>query len=320
MASRLPRALRPGDEVAVVSPAGGVRDDDALARGLDRLRGLGLVPTLMPHARGKLEWPEGSALAAGDNERLADLTAAVRDPRFRAIFCTRGGYGTTRLLARLDLTPLAADPKPIVGYSDITALLAAAWSEVGLVGFHGPMVATTHTMDAGEAGWRLQAELLMRPDCVPELPECGSARALRPGAAEGPLIGGNLTLVQALVGTHWQPDTRGALVFLEDVEEAPYRVDRMLTHLVHAGFFEHAAGVVLGDFHVEDTPLGSEHPPMLHVLEERLAGLGIPVAHGFPFGHLPRPWTLPFGGRARLEAPAGDTPARLVLLEPCVRR
>jgi muramoyltetrapeptide carboxypeptidase len=296
-----------------------VRDEAALQRGLARLRALGLVPTLTPHARGKLEWPEGSALAASDDERLADLQAALRDPRYRAVFCTRGGYGVTRLLARLDFSPLVADPKPIVGYSDITALLAAAWSEARVVGFHGPMVATTATMDAGDECWRLQAELLMRHDCAPELPMSESPRALHAGTAEGVLVGGNLTLVQALVGTHWQLDTRGAILFLEDVEEAPYRVDRMLTHLAHAGVLEHVTGIALGDFHVEDTPLGSEHPPMLQVLEERLAHLGVPVAHGFPFGHLPRSWTLPFGGRARLEAPRGDVPSRLVLLEPCVR-
>lgn len=319
MEARYPRRLRAGDEVAVVSPAGGVRDEAALARGLARLTALGLVPRVLTHARGRLEWPEGSALAARDDERLADLHTALRDLRYRAVFCTRGGYGTTRLLARLDLSPLALDPKPIVGYSDITALLAAAWAETRVVGFHGPMVATTDTMDAGEAGWHLQAELLMRADCAPELPPTDLPRALCAGTAEGRLVGGNLTLVQALVGTHWQLDTRGALVFLEDVEEAPYRVDRMLTHLIHAGAFERAAGVVLGDFHVEDTPLGAEHPPMLQVLEERLAPLGIPVAHGFPIGHLPRPWTLPFGARARLEAPRGDVPSRLVLLEPAVR-
>jgi muramoyltetrapeptide carboxypeptidase len=320
MERRFPRALSAGDVVAVVSPAGGVRDETALERGLQRLRDLGLAPEVLPHARGRLDRPEGSAFAAPDAERLADLQKALADPRYRAVFCTRGGYGSGRLLGRLDLSSLVKDPKPVVGYSDITALLSAILAETGVVGFHGPMVATTEAMDAGEDGWRLQAELLFDARRAPSLPPMGTTpRTIRAGRAEGPLVGGNLTLVQSLIGTDWQLDTRGSILFLEDTDEAPYRVDRMLTHLAQAGVFAGVAGVVLGDFHIEDTPLGSEHPPMLEVLEERLAQLDVPVVRGFPIGHLPRAWTLPVGARARLEGPKGDAPARLELLEPAVK-
>ncbi|MFO1076973.1 MAG: LD-carboxypeptidase [Planctomycetota bacterium] len=315
----LPRALRIGDEVAVVAPAGGVRDEEALARGLERLRSWGLVPTLLPHARERLDWPAGSPLSAPDAARLADLQEAVANPRYRAVMLVRGGYGITRLLAGLDLSPLGRDPKPIVGYSDATALLGAARAATGLVGFHGPMVQTTAAMDAGLACWDLQRRLLFDAREPAPLPPAPAARVLRAGTAEGPLVGGNLSLMMCLVGTPWQLDTRGALVFLEDIGEIPYRIDRMLTHLLDTGALHHAAGVVLGDFHADDTPLASEHQPTLAVLEERLAALPIPVALGFPFGHRPGTWTLPFGARARLTAPAAGAPATLELREPAVR-
>lgn len=315
----LPHALRDGDEIAVIAPAGGVRDEEALQRGLARFRAWGFVPTLLPHARGVLDWPEGGRLAATDAERLRDLQEAVSNPRYRAIVCARGGYGTTRLLESLDLSPLRRDPKPILGYSDITALLAAARAATGLVGFHGPMLATTAAMDAGEQGFALQRQLLTVPGAPATLPAAEHARGLAVGTATGPLVGGNLSLVQCLVGTRHEIDTEGAILFLEDIDEAPYRVDRMLTHLHATGAIARAAGIVLGDFHVAGTALGSEYPAMTAVLEERLRDLPIPVACGFPFGHRPGSWTLPVGVRARLAVPGRGAPATLELLEPAVR-
>lgn len=315
---RLPKALARGDEVAVLAPASGGFLPEALDAGLARLRAWGLEPTLMPHAHERLDWPEGCALAAVDDDRLADLQQALDEPRFRAVFCTRGGYGVTRLLPRIEWTAFARDPKPIVGYSDLTALHAAARAATGVVTLHGPMVATTNAMDAGASGWELQRRLLTEARAPVELPSAPAARALAPGAAEGPLVGGNLALVQSLLATPWQLDTRGALLFLEDIGEAPYRVDRMLTQLLQCGALRDCAGVVLGDFHVDGTPLASEHAAMQHVLAERLRGCGVPVACGFPIGHRPGAWTVPFGAAARLRAPA-DGPATLELLEPAVQ-
>ncbi len=318
MQRTLPRALCAGDEVAVVAPAGAVRDDDSLANGLARLRAWGLVPTVLPHARGRLDWPAGSPLSATDAERLADLQHAIGTPRYRAVFCARGGYGITRLLTGLDCTPLRRDPKPIVGYSDVTTLLAAVRARTGLVSLHGPMVATGALMDAGADGWELQRRLLTDTVGPVPLPPAPRARGLCAGIAEGPLVGGNLSLVQCLIGTPWQVDTRGALLLLEDIGEAPYRIDRMLTHLLDTGALQHAAGVLLGDFHATDTPPASEHAATTAVLVERLAALPIPVAMGFPFGHCPGSWTLPIGARARLVVPAVGAPASLELLEPAV--
>ena len=318
MQRRLPKALKKGDEVAVIAPASGGFLPDALARGCARLREWGFEPTLLPHARERLDWPEGCTMAAPDEARLADLQQALDEPRFRAVLCTRGGYGVGRLLPQLDWTAFAGDPKPIVGYSDLTALHAAARVATGVVTLHGPMVATTDAMDPGAHGWELQRRLLTETRAPVELPAAVDSQVLSAGAAEGPLVGGNLALVQSLLGTPWQLDMRGALVFLEDIGEAPYRVDRMLTQLLQAGALRDCAGIVLGDFHADDTPLASVHPGMQAVLVERLQGAGVPVACGFPIGHRPGAWTLPFGAMARLHARA-DGPAMLALLEPAVQ-
>ena len=318
MQCQLAPALRADDEVAVIAPSSAVRDRRALERGTERLRAWGLRPEVVcadDPTRG-LDWPEGSELAAEDSARLAALHIAFREPRFRGIFCARGGYGAPRLLADVDWSLLADDPKPLVGYSDITALLCGAAVGAGVASLHGPMVATTDAMDAGEACWEQQRRLLFDREPA-ALPASAGARALRHGVAEGALIGGNLAVLQGLIGTPWLPPLDGALLFLEDVGEAPYRIDRMLTHMRLAGLLDRVAGVVLGDFHVSNTALASEHAPMQRVLEERLADLEVPVGCAFPFGHRPGSWTLPFGARARLEVDAAG--ARLTLLEAGVR-
>lgn len=312
-----PRALRKGDEVAVVSPSGPVRDRGALERGLARLRALGYKPKLFAHALDSVDYPDEDGLAGTDAARLADLQKAFDEERWRAVLCTRGGYGMTRLLNQIDWKGLRADPKPILGYSDITALQAPAWRELRLVSFHGPMVATTKSHAMGPKDDALQARLMSDSTKAPPLHIGSDApHAIATGDASGPLVGGNLSLVQALIGTRWQIDTKGCLLFLEDVSEEPYSVDRMLTHLRSAGCFEACRGVVLGDFHAPKTELASEDERITRVLRDRLRSLGIPVAHGFPFGHRPRSWTLPFGARARLIATDESQAASLQLLEP----
>lgn len=315
---RFPRALRRGDRVAVVSPASPLpeaRRED-LDRGLARLEQLGLRPVL-----GKNALATKGYLAGGDHARAADLQDAIGDPDVRAIFCVRGGYGVTRLLELLDFAPLARDPKPIVGYSDVTALLAAVWKEVGLVGFHGPMVATSKATAGGEQLDAQQHALLTQLKGAVDLPipSGDTPHVIREGRAEGHLVGGNLSLVIALVGTPWEIDTKDAILFLEDTGEAPYRVDRMLTQLRSTGHLGRCAGVALGDFHIDDQGLCTLDPDMRRVFDDRLADLTCPVAFGLPFGHRPRSWTLPFGARARLDAHDRGAMAKLELLEPAVR-
>lgn len=320
---QLPKALQPGDEVAVVLPSSAVRDLAPFEHGLERLREWQLRPHVLCKGAvdAGVEWPEGCTVAAPDADRLAAFQQAITEPRFRAVFCGRGGYGAARLLPDLDWEPLREDPKPIVGYSDITALLAGARVGAGILSFHGPMVATTPAMDPSPAGWELQRGLLTRSDQATPLPPAPAARVLSVGTATGRLVGGNLAVLQGLIGTPWEIGRDGddVLLFLEDIGEAPYRVDRMLTQLRQTALFERVAGVVLGDFHVDETELASEHPPMTAVLADRLGDLDVPVAMGFPFGHRPGSWTLPFGGRARLVAGAAGGPATLELLDPAVR-
>ncbi len=226
-----------------------------------------------------------------------------------------------RILDRLDFEPLAKDPKPILGYSDVTALLAAVYRETGVIGFHGPMAATSETMAMGEACSTQQRKLLTdtkNAAVFPVHPD-GPAHVMRKGRGQGALVGGNLSLVVSMIGTPWEIDTTGALLFLEDIEEAPYRIDRMLTQLRLGGFLDRAAGVLFGDFHQADTPLGSTQAEVVRVLEDRTEGLKCPVAYGMPFGHQPKAWTLPYGAAASLDASDKSRPAVLELTAATVR-
>ena len=311
-----PPALQNGDQVALVSPAGPTRDAAASEQGVRRLMRWGLTPLM-----GAAALQSKGYLAGDDAARRADLQAALDDPTLKAIFCMRGGYGVTRLLAGLDWRGFAKSPKPIIGYSDVTALLAAAFKFTGAVGIHGPMVATKDDLAFDAAGEALQKKLLFDAKAPGRLaPVAGEPppSTLFPGEAEGALIGGNLSLLAALQGTPFAPDATGALVFIEEVEEEPYRIDRMLTQLVQSGFLSKAAGVVFGDFARCNAPGGTEETNLAWVLKDRCRALGVPVATGFPFGHRAKAWSLPFGARARLEAPAAK-PASLTLLQSAVR-
>ena len=316
-----PQALSRGDKVAVLCPAGPIRDKDLLVKGMERLERLGLRPVLGRHA---LE--EHHFLAGPDDARLADLQEAIDDRDTRGILCARGGYGTTRILARLDPSGLERDPRPVLGYSDITALHLFLRKSIQLVTLHGPMVVTSKELSMGSSMERLQNELLFGPpagaptDSTPPLPRADTpiphVSHAANGTIEAPLVGGNLSLVASLCGTPWQLDGTGAMVFLEDVGEDPYRIDRMLTQLLDAGVLQGAAAVLFGDFHTTGTPATNEDPEVVRVLEERTAGLGIPVVHGLPFGHRPQSWTLPVGSKARLVADDPATVPSLQLSEP----
>lgn len=306
-APRYPTALRPGDQVAVIAPAGPVRDRDALDRGVARLQAAGFAPRLATH----LLACDGY-LAGADADRTADLQAALDDPDIRAILCARGGYGAIRIVEHIDWSSARRDPKPLLGYSDITVLLAAQWAEAGVIGFHGPMVArpAAHALD--DACARMQHELLTKTDgatTVPAVRAPDTVHLLRPGSARGRLVGGNLALVMTLLGTPWQIDTTDAIFFLEDIDEPPYRVDRMLSQLRLAGAFDACRAIVLGDF---APPSGDEtQREAIHaVIDERLRGLDVPISRGWPFGHRANSWTLPFGLEAEVVAEPGRASLR----------
>jgi muramoyltetrapeptide carboxypeptidase len=312
---RPPRLAR-GSRVALVAPAGPLLDRDDLQRAEALCRALDYVPVLGSHAGARHGY-----LAGTDDDRLADLNGAIADPAIDAIWCIRGGFGITRILDRVDFEPLDRRPKIILGYSDITALLLAAMRHVGLVTFHGP---TARAPMPAFSRWHFErvlatAEPAGRLGRLPEpagvlVPKDNRILPIRPGLAEGPLMGGNLSLLQCLVGTPHFPDLEGAILFLEDVGEDLYRVDRMLAHLRAAGVLASLAGVAVGRFtqlqrHMSDGAFGFDE-----VLATYFEPLGIPAAFGFPVGHIDDQWTLPLGIRARLDAGAGE----LELLEPAV--
>ena len=290
-----PGGLRAGDRVAVVAPSGPV-DAGRLGAGVAWLRGLGLEVTLGAHVHDRRGF-----LAGDDAARAADLQDAWCDPDVSAVLCARGGYGAVRVLGHLDWTALAAaGPKLLHGSSDITALHAAFGARLGAATSFGPMVAGLLADPDPATAASARGAL-----CGAPAPVTGG-HALVPGRVAGPLTGGNLSLLVSLLATPYAPPpARGRVVLLEDVTEAPYRIDRMLTQLLLAGWFDGAAGVALGSW----TDCGD--PGELYgVLAERLGGLGVPVAAGLPIGHGAPQHTVMLGAEAVLDADSGTlTPA-----------
>ena len=312
-----PPRLVPGSRVALVAPAGPILERDDLTRAQDLCRALDYEPVL-----GKNTYSHHGYLAGTDGERLADLNAAFQDPGIDAIWCIRGGYGTIRLIDRVDYAALTRHPKALIGFSDITTLLNAVTRCTGVVSFHGPVARAAmpgftrrhfnRVLGSPEAPGRLD-RLPMPGDIL--LPQEARIATLVGGVAEGPLIGGNLTLLQCLIGTPYLPEFQGAILFLEDAGEDLYRIDRMLAHFRILGLLRQLAGVIIGRF----TELQRGGPDGALGLDEVLTtyfgALNIPVAYGFPIGHIADQWTLPLGVRARLDASAGE----VELLEPAVR-
>ncbi|HET9150211.1 MAG TPA: LD-carboxypeptidase [Gemmatimonadales bacterium] len=303
-----PPRLAPGARVALVAPAGPLLEQDDLARAAELCRALGWEPVLGANAAAQ----EGY-LAGADALRAADLNAALRDDRVAAVWCIRGGYGLTRILDQLDFAATSRQPKVVLGFSDVTALLLALHHQVNLVTFHGPIARyempdfTREHLErvitqAAPAG--LLRHLPGRTGVL--VPEQNRVVTIAGGRAEGPLIGGNLSLIQCLVGTPYLPDLTGAILFLEDVGEELYRVDRMLSHLRLAGVLGRLAGVAIGRF-TEMGRRGADGATGFdRVLSHYFQPLGIPVLSGLPFGHVREQWTLPVGVRARLDAGAGE--------------
>jgi len=312
-----PPRLAPGARVALVAPAGPLLERDDLIRGVALAEALGFAPELGAHAAKRHGY-----LAGRDEERLADLQHALADPRIDAVWCLRGGYGVTRILDRLDMAPLRTRPKALVGFSDITALLLAAHASAGLVTFHGPVARRPMTAFTRRGFERAlaspEAAGLLETLPVPQgvlVPTENRIATITDGVAAGRLIGGNLSLLHCLIGTPWFPRLEGAILFLEDVSEKLYAVDRMLAHLRSIGAFTNLAGVAIGRF-TDLTRGGADGALGLdEVLATYFGPLRVPVAAGFPIGHLDDQWTLPIGVEAELDATQG----RLSLLEAAVQ-
>jgi muramoyltetrapeptide carboxypeptidase len=297
-----PPRLRVGARVALVAPAGPITEE-RVDIALDRCARLGLVPVLGAAARGR----HGGYLAGSDDERLEDLQWALTSPEIDAVWALRGGYGTMRLLERIDLAPLVERPRAYIGFSDNTALHLALFAR-RVVSFHAPHAGGDSTPLAEQCLRTVLFEA--RAAGLLPMPAQPAVVTLRDGVAEAPLIGGNLAILAGMCGTPGEPVARDAILFVEDVDEKVYRLDRMWTQLRLSGALDGVAGLAFGRF----TGCG-EHGDVRALLHGFADEIGVPAVMDLPIGHEPDNWTLPLGVRARLDA----TRRTLELLEPAVQ-
>ncbi len=313
-----PPRLNPGDTLGIVAPASAPPDPKNVDRAMAVLEKLGYRTKLAPNAYKRLGF-----LAGSDRERAGDLMRMFTDRQVNAIICVRGGYGTARLLSRLDYSLIRANPKIFIGYSDITSLHGAFLSKAGLISFHGPMLNSDFALKRPPA-FTVQSFLRTLASATP-LNDIATGypgktmKILRRGVAHGRLIGGNITILNTLIGTPWQPNFKNAILFLEDVGEAPYRWDRLLTQLLNGGRLQQVAGIAIGvNANCQDPRAQTTkeyRQTLTDVFRERLLPLKIPIVTGLPFGHVAMNATLPVGVRATLDANRG----RLQLDEAGVR-
>ncbi len=290
--------LRSGDTVALVSPSGPA-PRERVEIGVELLTSWGLKVEIAPNA-----FDRNGYLAGSDDARLADLNGALRDPAVRGIVCTRGGYGLQRIIDGLDVDAVRADPKIIAGFSDITALQFAVYQRAGLASVQSPMSAWNVARTGATSAESLRSALMTTDPVVLTAKEDQDTYPVRiPGApVAGTLLGGNLCLIAASIGTPDMPSLTGAILLIEDVNEPPYKIDRMLTHLARSGALDGLAGVAVGQF--TDCADGWS-TTVVDVLTERLGRLGVPVLGGLPTGHGNDQLSVPVGVPAILDVEAG---------------
>ncbi len=349
-----PLRLEPGQTIGIIAPASAPPDPKAVDHSIGVIERLGFKARLAPNVRKR--W---GFLAGADRERASDIMKMFTERRVHAILCIRGGYGTVRLLPLLDYQAIRAHPKIFVGFSDITSLHCALLVKSNLVTFHGPMLNSDfNKSDCPEFTIRSFLRTLTSPSPSGPLYSCPDHNLSRnldlnpdrertvasfpskvpkpktknskvsaipttlsagPSTASGRLIGGNLSLLCATIGTPWQPSFRNRILFFEDLDEVPYRFDRMLTHLLHAGLLQQVAGIAIGTNANCDDPKAKEFKEYRQTLEdvltERLRPLKVPVVMNLPFGHVSSNATLPIGVRATLDAAKRD----LIITEAAVR-
>ena len=317
-AVRKPPRLRVGDTVGLIEPASASDEPFQIQLVEEAIVAMGLKPKRAPHILNRYGY-----LAGADKDRAADVNAMFADKEVKAIFAVRGGWGSARLLPYLDWDIIRANPKLLTGFSDITALHMAIAAKGGFISLHGPNGGSAW----GKSSWDSFRSIAFE-GATPlfENPVGGEDRLVQRrwrtrilgkgnGKAQGRLLGGNLTVLTALVGTPYLPGFDGAILFLEDVDEAEYRIDRMLTQLGQAGVLKNLKGVVFGQC-TDCTSKGSSFSAFTlnDVLTQHLGSLGIPAYQGAWFGHIADQFTLPVGGLAEIDADAGT----LRLLEPVV--
>lgn len=306
------KKLKFGDTIGLIAPSGAVRTEGAIERAVAETERMGFKVKLGEGAGKKYGY-----LAGTDEDRARDINAMFADDEVDAIVCLRGGYGAMRILDQLDYDLIAKHPKIFMGFSDITALHIALLNRCGLVTFHGPMAAanwSSKPLDDFSRNSMYQALMHAEPAGELRNPPEYPKQTVNPGQAEGVLVGGNLMLIASSLGTPWEIDARGRIIFIEEIGERTYCVDRMLTQLRLAGKFDDCAGVIFGDF--ADCPV--EYPEFGLTLEEIIrdvvAPCGKPVFTGLRCGHCSPKLTLPFGVNCHMDA---DT-CTLTVLESAV--
>ena len=304
---RLPPALKPGDTIGLVSPSSATDESLSLQLASEVIAALGFKVKVGEHLAARRGY-----LAGTDAQRAADLNAMFADPAVNAIVCLRGGWGAARVLPLLDYERIRRTPKALLGFSDITALHCALQARAGLVSFHGPM---------GSGSWNafnvdqfrrlfLDRELMAyrnKHDAGDELvPRRNRTVTIRGGTARGELVGGNLAVLVALAGTPYMPDFDGRILFLEDVSEAPYRIDRMLSTLKLSGALDRIAGFIFGECTDCDPGGGYGSLTLEQILDDYIRPLGVPAYRGAMIGHIREQFIVPVGGRVELDADAGS--------------
>lgn len=311
-----PGRLRPGDTVGLVDPASAIWEPMNVEIVEESLAALGLKTK-----RGANLLARRGYFAGTDEQRAADVNAMFADPEVRAIHCVRGGWGCARLLPLLDWPMIARNPKILLGYSDITALLLPLHAKTGLVTFHGPVgTSQWNPFNVGYLKRVLQDGEAVTFENLKEIDEDdltvveNRTQTLHPGTARGRLLGGNLTVLTSIVGSGYLPDFDGCILFLEDVEEAPYRIDRMLTQLRLAGILPKARAVIWGNCSDCAPGEGFGSLTIPEVLQDHIRPLGVPAWRGAMIGHIERQFTLPVGAEVEVDAGAGT----IRMIEPAV--
>lgn len=301
-----PKRLKAGDTLGVIAPASAL-SEKVILRAIENLTNLGFKIKLGKNLR-----EQKGYLAGTDEQRLEDLHWAFSDPEVDAVWCIRGGYGVTRILPKVDFKLIKRNPKIFIGYSDITALHVAIYQKTGLVTFHGPVGTSDYTDFTKPNVWNLltnptpQYQLVHSEENQKNASNLFKSEVITAGKCRGTLIGGNLSLLSAMDGTPFAlGNLKGKILFMEDIDERPYRVDRMLTQLLQSHDLSKLAGIALGIFEGCNPKPEENSMSLVACLKDRLGNLGIPVIYGLSFGHISNQYTLPIGIQAEMDTETG---------------
>jgi muramoyltetrapeptide carboxypeptidase len=298
-----PPRLKTGNTLGLVAPGSYISEEE-LKDSVANLEKLGFKVTYNERILSKSGY-----LAGDDKSRVEELNSMFENTEVDGIFCARGGYGCQRILPMLDYEVIKNNPKVLIGYSDITALLNAIYVQTGMITFHGPVGISTFNEFSvtyfNEVLVHPEKDLILISTQGEDQKENTGITTIVSGKAVGELVGGNLSVINSLIGTKFDFNGEGKIIFLEEIGEEPYRIDRMLTQIIQCGKFEKAAGIVMGVFEdcepKEKDPSFSTSFSLMEVLFDRLSNLNIPVIYGLSFGHIKNKFTLPIGIKAELD-------------------